>query len=467
MNKTSHFNRFYTFFMIVADLFFMNLTYVLVEWHYQSLQPAGEFSRDLNLILLLISCCYIFCITVSGGKMFEGRIRYDKILKQLLFIFCLHALLFIFFMNVWFRQHIWLVVIFYFYIFSFIALFIFRVIFFQLIKLYRKKGRNNKKAIYAGAANQMLELYSYMTDDITNGFNVLGYFEDSPAPSMPQSVKYLGKIEDVIPFMMTNDVDLLYCSLGDRWSDQILEMMDYSENNFVRFYNVPNLRSYLKRSTKMTLMGDIPILSIREEPLSFIENRALKRAFDVVFSLIVLVLFFPLIFLFVAIGTTISSPGPIFFKQLRSGQNGKTFWCYKFRSMRVNAASDTKQATRDDPRKTKFGTFLRKTSLDEIPQFINVLMGDMSVVGPRPHMLKHTEEYSQLISQYMVRHWAKPGITGLSQTLGFRGETQHLSEMESRVINDIWYIDNWTFFLDITIIIKTVVNAVRGEEKAY
>ena len=160
-------------------------------------------------------------------------------------------------------------------------------------------------------------------------------------------------------------------------------------------------------------------------------------------------------------------PGPIFFKQKRNGLNDEEFYCYKFRSMKVNADADKVQATKDDPRKTKWGNIMRKTSIDELPQFINVFKGEMSVVGPRPHMLKHTEEYSKLIDKYMVRHFVKPGITGWSQVTGFRGETKELKDMEGRIRGDIWYIEHWTFWLDIYIIYKTVANAVHGEKNAY
>ena len=155
------------------------------------------------------------------------------------------------------------------------------------------------------------------------------------------------------------------------------------------------------------------------------------------------------------------------FLQERSGENGQTFRCIKFRSMRVNADADRVQATRDDPRKTRFGDFLRRSSIDELPQFINVLRGDMSIVGPRPHMLQHTEQYSKLINKYMVRHLIKPGITGWAQVTGYRGETHSLSQMEGRVRRDIWYLENWSLLLDIRIIFMTVWNALRQDENAY
>jgi putative colanic acid biosynthesis UDP-glucose lipid carrier transferase len=181
----------------------------------------------------------------------------------------------------------------------------------------------------------------------------------------------------------------------------------------------------------------------------------------------VLILVFPIAFIVSAIIIKIQSPGPIFFRQQRTGLDGKSFGCLKFRSMHVNPDADKVQATKNDPRKFSYGDFMRKTNIDELPQFINVLLGDMSVVGPRPHMLKHTDEYSSIINRYMVRHLAKPGITGLAQVSGFRGETQMLSQMEDRVKKDIEYIENWTLLLDIKIILKTVTNVFRGEKNAY
>ena len=211
----------------------------------------------------------------------------------------------------------------------------------------------------------------------------------------------------------------------------------------------------------------VPILYIREEPLRQVSNRFVKRAFDVAVSGAFLCTLFPVVYLFVALGIKLTSKGPVFFIQERSGENGRTFGCIKFRSMRVNDEADRVQATKNDPRKTRFGSFLRKSSIDELPQFINVLKGDMSIVGPRPHMLQHTELYSKLVNKYMVRHLIKPGITGWAQVTGYRGETHELSQMEGRVRRDIWYLENWSLLLDIRIMLLTVWNALKRDENAY
>lgn len=235
----------------------------------------------------------------------------------------------------------------------------------------------------------------------------------------------------------------------------------------MRFYYVPNLRNYMKRAMNLELLGNVPILYIREEPLRQVSNRFVKRAFDVAVSGAFLCTLFPVVYLFVALGIKLTSKGPVFFIQERSGENGRTFGCIKFRSMRVNDEADRVQATKNDPRKTRFGSFLRKSSIDELPQFINVLKGDMSIVGPRPHMLQHTELYSKLVNKYMVRHLIKPGITGWAQVTGYRGETHELSQMEGRVRRDIWYLENWSLLLDIRIMLLTVWNALKRDENAY
>jgi putative colanic acid biosynthesis UDP-glucose lipid carrier transferase len=200
-------------------------------------------------------------------------------------------------------------------------------------------------------------------------------------------------------------------------------------------------------------------------PLNLMQHAALKRGFDVLFSLVFLVTLFPLVYLLLGLAIKLSSPGPVFFMQERTGRRGRLFRCYKFRSMQMN--NDSKQATHDDPRTTRVGRFIRRTNLDELPQFINVLKGDMSVVGPRPHPIWLNNQFSPVISNYDVRHHIKPGITGLAQINGFRGETRTVEDMEGRVTRDIWYLEHWTFGLDLQIIFKTAFTMFSGDKHAY
>ena len=240
--------------------------------------------------------------------------------------------------------------------------------------------------------------------------------------------------------------------------------MNYCENHLIRFYSVPNVRNYVHRAMKVEYVDDVPVLTLRSEPLLNPFNRIIKRLFDVIVSLTFIVTCFWWIAAIVALITKITMPGPVFFRQKRNGINGDEFTCLKFRSMRVNADADKVQATKNDPRKTKWGNIMRKTNIDELPQFINVLLGDMSIVGPRPHMVKHTEEYGALVDKYMVRHYTKPGITGWAQVTGSRGETSELWMMEERIKKDIWYVENWSLLLDLKIIFKTITNVFGGEK---
>lgn len=336
-----------------------------------------------------------------------------------------------------------------------------------LVKHFRSIGRNSTTAVIVGGASNARELYEKLTGDPSLGYRVLGVFDDEPLHDFPPSAKWLGHVSAVIPYLRRNAVDTLFCSLPSSKAHAIVPLINHCENNLIHFYSVPNVRNYLHRRMKLELFDDIPILSIREEPLQSPLNKCVKRAFDLIVSTVFLCTVYPFVYLFVGIGIKLTSPGPIYFKQKRSGEGGRIFQCIKFRSMRVNDMADTMQATANDPRKTRFGEFLRHSNIDELPQFINVWKGEMSLVGPRPHMLTHTEMYSRLINKYMVRHLVKPGITGWAQVTGFRGETKELSQMEGRVRRDIWYIENWSFLLDLRILYLTVRNIIKGDKQAY
>jgi exopolysaccharide biosynthesis polyprenyl glycosylphosphotransferase len=193
----------------------------------------------------------------------------------------------------------------------------------------------------------------------------------------------------------------------------------------------------------------------------------LKRVFDIIMSSLIIVFILSWLIPVISLLIKLESKGPVFFRQLRSGRDNNSFWCLKFRSMRTNAVSDLVQATKGDDRITRVGNFLRKTSLDEFPQFLNVFMGDMSIVGPRPHMLHHTEQYSSQVNHYMARLYLKPGVTGWAQVNGYRGEIKNIELMKNRVEHDIWYMENWSILLDIKIMYLTLANIIKGEENAY
>jgi exopolysaccharide biosynthesis polyprenyl glycosylphosphotransferase len=281
----------------------------------------------------------------------------------------------------------------------------------------------------------------------------MGFFDDRPDKCIHKD-KIIGNLHELDSYINTHKVDEIYCALPLKAGKVIKELINLADNNFIRFKIVPDFRGFLNKKVNIDFYDMVPVLTIRQEPLESILNRAIKRTFDIIFSLFVIIFIFSWLFPIFIILIKLSSPGPVFFIQKRSGRKNEEFSLYKFRSMRLNEDADTVQATQNDNRITKMGRFLRKTNMDELPQFLNVLSGQMSVVGPRPHMLKHTEEYSKVIDKFMVRHLVKPGIT------------HDLRKMLKRVRYDVWYIENWSLLLDIRIIFMTVVNMIKGDKNA-
>lgn len=337
----------------------------------------------------------------------------------------------------------------------------------KLVRVLRRMGRNRRNVVMIGEGNNVAELYRELSvGHSLTGYNLMGFFTTSEDAEIPEGAERLGDVDDFSEWIKEHGVDEVYCSLPPMiYSKVVGQIVKICNDNFVDFNFVPTLDGYPRRHMSIDKIGKVAIMRLREEPLNSVSARIFKRTFDIIVSTIFLCTVYPFVVLFVWIGTMLSSPGPLYFRQKRTGYNGKSFRIFKFRSMRVNADADKVQATKDDPRKTKFGDFLRKSSIDELPQFINVLKGEMSIIGPRPHMEHHTEMYSELVNDYMVRHLAKPGITGWAQINGCRGETKTVEEMADRVQHDIWYIENWTPLLDVEIFFKTFWQAFSGKDK--
>lgn len=420
--------------------------------------------QDIKSELLLWDISYIIAISLYPPLVQSRMVRSDQIMSRVfkttfwmsLFFYVMKSMLGYHIMD-FYKVAIVICTL-------FLTIFASRMVCRYFIKRMRSRGRNTRSLVFVGAGKNHDALYKSMTNDISTGYRVQGYFEDTPSKIFEDRIPLLGTIEDTTKWLETHKVDMLFCNLPSWRANQILEIIDYCENHLIHFYSVPNVRNYVSHSMQVEFLDDTPVLSLRYEPLRHPSARLTKRTFDIVFSLLFIILVFWWVYIIVAIITKITMPGPVFFVQRRNGINGKEFNCIKFRSMKVNADADKVQATQNDPRKTKWGDIMRKTNIDELPQFINVLKGDMSIVGPRPHMVLHTEEYGSQIDKYMVRHYAKPGITGWAQVTGSRGETKELRQMEERIRKDIWYVENWTFMLDIRIIIMTVVNML-GKEK--
>ncbi|GHT32619.1 undecaprenyl-phosphate glucose phosphotransferase [Bacteroidia bacterium] len=449
----------------VGDLVVLNLLFFAVYKGLDNFYTAS-ISHNVREIILFLNFCYFFALYFVPLVVHNSVVFIDKIVQRSIllvtFLFILFATCLIF-LNVGDALATFLIVL---YATSVVVFPIWRVLVRIFVKMYRRRGYGLKRIVIVGAGKNGMELYRLMNEELAYGFTIAGFFDDNVALKdvIPN---YLGNTDEVNEYVANHDIDEIYCTLPGTQDEKILKLLNYAEKKMVRFYIVPEFYRNVKKSLIMEMMESIPLLSIRREPLQAAYNRALKRTFDIIFSIFVLVAIYPFLYIILGLLIKLSSPGPILFKQKRTGIYGHEFECYKFRTMKVNEEADTAQAAKDDPRKTRLGDFLRKTNLDEFPQFLNVLMGDMSVVGPRPHMLKHTEEYSALINKYMVRHLVKPGVTGWAQVTGYRGETKTLEQMEGRIKRDVWYIENWSFVFDLKIIVVTVLNMFKGERNAY
>jgi Undecaprenyl-phosphate glucose phosphotransferase len=325
-----------------------------------------------------------------------------------------------------------------------------------------------KDLVIVGDGPAAEEIFQYCEDQTVRGYRFRGVFNDQPIDGALGEQR-MGGVADVKAFALQNRIDIIYCALPGTRRQEITDLMEFCERNTIRFRVIPSRESFIPvvKTSDLEFHGSVPVSKLRREPLERLSNQRLKRAFDVAFSLAVILFIFTWLFPLLALLVKFSSRGPVFFKQDRLGKDNRPFTCWKFRSMRMNAEADVKQATKDDPRVTRIGRFLRRSNMDELPQFFNVLLGHMSVVGPRPHPLKLNDQYRDIIDNYMVRHFVRPGITGWAQVNGFRGETRTPELMERRVELDVWYLENWSFWLDLRIVVKTVTNMLRRDPNAY
>ena len=347
-----------------------------------------------------------------------------------------------------------------------ILLITWKLAFLIIRKSERTQLYNSRDVVIVGYGRVANELNNFFEKYSDRGYRVVGFFDDSPN-SKDGDQMYLGEVDNCINYVLENNISEIFCTLSSTESAKIANLMMEADKNLIRFKFVPEYYDYGVKPVIVQVFGHIPIISIRPEPLENVFNRFIKRLFDIIFSILVIMFLFSWLFPLLALLIKLESKGPVFFKQLRSGRDNEPFMCYKFRSMRLNNDADKMQASRNDHRVTKVGAFIRRTSIDELPQFFNVLIGNMSTVGPRPHMLSHTEQYGKLIDKYMLRHFLKPGITGWAQVKGFRGETRETEAMAKRVEADVWYLENWSFLLDLKIIFLTVFNSIKGEENAF
>lgn len=345
-----------------------------------------------------------------------------------------------------------------------------RLLFLAIRKKYRNKTNlQKKKALVVGGNCFSKELGQRLLQTEYLPFEIAGVFYNRSAKfNDGLNGMYKGNFEEVFHYFEDEKIDEVFCLTKGLTPPDVYRLMEATDNHVIRLRMLMDVYDYLPASAgQFEVVNNIPVFQVRKEPLLDANNTLLKRIFDIMFSGLVILLLLSWLLPILAIIIKLESKGPVFFKQKRSGKDNKAFTCYKLRSMYVNCDANKVQATKGDCRITKIGAFLRKTSMDELPQFFNVFMGSMSIVGPRPHMLAHTEEYSGLVSRYMARHFLRPGITGWAQVNGSRGETKNVEQMETRVKLDIWYVENWSFMLDVKIIFLTFWQVVKGDDNAY
>ena len=343
-----------------------------------------------------------------------------------------------------------------------VCLTIYRAVFYMFIRHYRLKGGNYVNVVVIGR-DKNLKKIRRVFDNAYYGYRYYGYFDDNHS----KSPTYLGNVMSCFKYIIEHSIDEVYCTAAKLSKEQLENLIKFADNNLIKLKIIPDNKDIFTRSMSIEKYDNIPVLKLRTVPLETEYAIGIKRAFDIVFSSLIIFTLLSWLIPLMYILIKSESRGPLFFKQKRNGLNRQSFWCIKFRSMAMNADSDTQMATKNDMRVTKIGKIIRKTSIDELPQFLNVFVGDMSVVGPRPHMETHTSDFEISVDRYLVRHFVKPGITGLAQIRGFRGEISTPSDILNRIRLDILYVEKWSLLLDLKIIYKTLANALMGEEKAY
>ena len=332
-------------------------------------------------------------------------------------------------------------------------------IYYFLRRLRVLYGGNNRRVVLLGNNDNIEPLKQFFTDNLDYGYNLVKTF--------PLNNDKIENIQECLSFVSDKKIDEIYCSMADLSKNEMVNIIDFADNNLKTLKFIPDEKQLLSANIKFEFYDYIPVISLRNILQEESFNKVIKRIFDLVFSLFIIFTLLSWLVPIMAIIIKWESKGPLFFVQKRNGHNSKKFNCYKFRSMTINETADLQLSSKKDARITKVGKFIRKTSIDELPQFFNVFFGEMSIVGPRPHMVSVTNLYATKVDKFMVRHFVKPGITGLAQTKGYRGEVETDKDIINRVKYDIFYIENWSILLDIKIILITIYNTFRGDEKAY
>ena len=452
--------------LVFLDLLVLNLTLLLLRTLLiqRDIDPAYRQSYlqmwgIINLIWLLI---------VLGGRTYSSAIilnfeAFTKRTVQVYLLWVIGLLFYLFFSRQYELSRLFIFAC----IIGFAAgLLLNRFIYIGISSYFRRTNFLQNNVLIIGYNATAKKLEEYFSEEGINS-RVVAFVEEETNVQELSRYPIITDISKTVEAAIEMDVQEIFSTITPEQNPLIYSLMNRAEMECIRFKIVPDFNLFINKPVVINYIGELPVLSLRSEPLDDMGNRIKKRVLDLLVSIPVTLFILSWLIPLMALLIKLTSRGPVFFKQMRNGRNNKPFVCYKFRSMYINPDADARQAQRNDERITPLGRFIRKTSLDEFPQFINVLIGNMSLAGPRPHMLKHTSQYSQVVENFMVRHFVKPGITGWAQVNGYRGEITEMAQLENRVFLDLYYLENWSIWLDIRILFMTIYGVVRGEKNAF
>ncbi len=454
------YSKYFPFLFVALDLIALNISFVAASYL--------KFGRSLlnnEDYLVLAGVMNVLWVFVFFSSRLYDLNREHKLGEQINRVITSLVVNMAFVLLIWFltkpfyysRQQL-----FFTYFFFSVSIVSWRSVWFYFIRYYRKRGFNIRNVVIVGYQEASEKMLQYIKANPGLGYRVVGVFDDE----QNEDFDFKGDLSELPGFVTHNNVDIFFCNLSSVGREKFQHLVNLADSNLIKVKLISQFSQLELDNVTVQSYGHIPVLNVNEIPLDNYFNQFVKRAFDILFSLLVIVGVLSWLMPLLSAIIRLESSGPALFKQRRHGRGNRPFDCWKFRTMVQNAHADDLQATREDWRVTRIGSFLRKTSIDELPQFINVFFGEMSVVGPRPHPIKLNEQYQPAIEKFWHRHAVKPGVTGLAQAKGFRGETD-LIAMSGRVKLDRFYVRNWSLLLDVKIIMLTVLSFLRGSENAY
>lgn len=454
------YSKFFPFIFLLSDLASLNIAFYLANYlRFGSFIYLNDSYATLQIVLNVV-WFFIFYFSRLQEVNRESRLldHLNRVLTALIInLSVVFALWFAAKPFYYSRQHLFFTYLFFtFYILGW------RSTWHYVIRYYRAMGYNYRNFVVVGYGGLAKEIVTYFQKNPGFGYRFLGFFDNKKLDD-----RVIGEINELSSYALREKVDIIFCFLPRIYDKEVKKIIDFAENNLIKVKILSNFSKLGNKNLAIQKYGEIPIINVSAIPLDSRANRFVKRSFDILFSGIIMITILSWLVPLIGLLIKLESPGPIFFIQKRNGLNDQPFSIFKFRTMKLHDDSEVKQATKDDSRITRLGNILRKTSIDELPQFINVFLGDMSVVGPRPHAVKHNLEFKRKIDRFIQRHAVKPGITGLAQAKGYRGETTTFSDISGRVRLDRFYVKNWSLLLDFKIVLLTIVSIIKGSENAY